>query len=376
MGDKFLWWHLFPNHASNDVRQAGATWKTKNTSSYKGSKQTIILVIGETIRNDFMNECNGPKKIRRVAEGALVACDVTSGADSTAYSVPLLISRELPGHKSRISSDSTFESALGEAGFESYWIGAQFAKIAYPDAKHQIFNIDSDRDLQLLPHFSSAMSTLHNRKVIVLHAYNAHAPYCIRYDKSQAPYKTQCADLSYHYTKNNLNNFIPEYANAIDASVAFLNTVIEIANSTPGEVFLVFAPDHGENFFDDDRSIYGHELTHPTRWDSHVPLVFWANHTWKNSHESEWENLRQQIHRPLMHADVIPTIMAAADVSYDDPRRGTAIDLLHDHVPERNRIVQSIPGNTITWQAMVAEAQKNHRQVPEDFAPFSSLENP
>lgn len=87
-------------------------------------------------------------------------------------------------------------------------------------------------------------------------------------------------------------------------------------------------------------------------------------------------NLQEQIKQPLMHADVVPTLMAAADVSYDDQRKKITVDLLHDSIPPRDRIVQVTPGKTILWQTMLSEAQRKHLQMAEDVRLFRDIGNP
>ena len=344
--------------ASNSPRNHKTIWKVVNKPEYLGNQQTLIFIIGESIRSDFLKECNGPEKVRAVSDGALVACDVTAGSDSTYYSVPLLVSRELPGHVQRVSTDSTFAAALTEVGFDSYWISGQFPGIAWPDTNHLFFEW-SNVDKNLLPQVSRSIGGKRLRKVIVLHANNAHSPYCSRYDQLHAPYPISCKNLNGVPDQESLSLYKQSYANAVDASIGFVNQVIDLSRSAQGEVFVLFTPDHGEGFLDDSRQLYGHALTHPTRWDTHVPAIFWANDAWKQAHASKWLHLKSQIHAQLMHADMVPTFMAAAGVGYDDPRGSEVVNLLETPVPARRRVIQISPGVATDWQTLVNEANTN-----------------
>ena len=118
----------------------------------------------------------------------------------------------------------------------------------------------------------------------------------------------------------------------------------------------MYTPDHGEALLDDGREIWSHALRHPTRWDTHVPAVFWANDAWRQAHPAEWANLASQIDAPLMHIDIVPTLLHAADVRYDD-RRTLPVDLLARKVPPRTRIIQVAPGQTVSWDTLVKDAQ-------------------
>ena len=297
--------------------------------------------------------------VSKLPPDALVACDVTAGADSTMNSVPLMISREMPGHKQRVSKDITFEHALSEVGFESYWISNQSREMAWPDAKYKFYDLNFN-DFNFLPRLSSALSSNFNRKVIVLHAYNAHRPYCSRYQLETAPYKISCEEfmsVSFRLDELSIDRYKLTYANAVDASVKFIDQILKLSSTASGEVFVLFSSDHGENLRDDYRKLEAHALSFPTRWDIQVPIIFWANDRWKNGHRSQWLNLKKQIDKPLMHADIIPTMMAAVNVQYDEQRKGVAIDLLNESVPQRDRIIQTSLGNTTSWSVLLNEAK-------------------
>jgi glucan phosphoethanolaminetransferase (alkaline phosphatase superfamily) len=348
--------YLFPASTTVNPRNPRARW---NAARVEGApaQETVVLVIGETIRADFLKECHGPDRVRPAAPGALVACDVTAGSDGTDGSVPLLVSRELPGHRARVSDDTTAVHALEEAGFEGHWISAQAAAIAWPDASHQVFpNRQGLDSAVLLPPLAAALDRPAPLKAIVLHANNAHDPYCARYDAAHAPYRTECLPLGLAPSPDNLATVRVNYANAVDASIGFVNDVIAALASRPQPAFLVYSPDHGENLLDDGRAIWGHARRYPTRWDTHVPVIFWANDAWRATHAAQWTRLASQVGAPLMHADLVPTLLDAAGVHYDEPR-SLPVDLLAQAVPPRRRIVQVALDATVPWETLLDEAR-------------------
>jgi glucan phosphoethanolaminetransferase (alkaline phosphatase superfamily) len=356
---------LFPQASIDNPRDPLATW---NASRVAGAPvaETVVLVIGEAVRSDYLAECGGPSHVRRLGSGALVACDMTSGADSTAMSVPLLVSRELPGHAQRVSSDPTFLHALKESGFETHWYDVQNHQIAYPDADHQDFAAHIGRDSALLmPRLAAALARPAALKGIVLHANNAHDPYCDRFDPASAPYAVDCARVASTWDQESLREKRLAYADAVDASVAFLNEVIAELDRRSEPVFLAYSPDHGEGLMDDSRGIALHALREATSWDTHVPAVFWANRAWRDAHPRQWAHLASQANQPLMHVDLVPTLLDAAGVRYDEPR-GLAVDLLARDVPARQRFVQAAPGRTIPWKALV-DATRAAGPLPPDW---------
>jgi glucan phosphoethanolaminetransferase (alkaline phosphatase superfamily) len=328
-----------------------------------GARATYVLVIGETVRADYLKECGGPKGIRPVRDGALVACDVTAGSNQTSDSVPLLISRELPGHGVRVSADGTFQHAFAETGFSTYWFGTQAESVAWPDAATRKFA--SGPDERLLPLLDEALGRETGGASIVLHGMGAHSPYCDRFDPRTAPYPDACKQLGSLPAEGALREWRAMYANAVDASLDFVNTVIARLERVPGEVFLVYTPDHGENLLDDRRGLAFHALRKPTRWASQVPAIFWANDAWKAAHPEAWRMLQVNATQPLMHADLVPTLLSAAGIRYRD-RRWMAVDLLVAPVPPRERLVQKSPNVAVRWNELLRDAQS---PVPSWTAP-------
>ena len=348
--------YLFPASSTVDPRDPTSSWRGARKNDAPAD-ETVVLVIGETVRNDYLKECHGPDRVRAVAAGALVACDVTASSDGTDLSVPLLVSREMPGHRARVSSDATFLNALAAAGFDTWWISAQAPSIAWPDARHQVFPNHQGQDAALLvPPLVEALDRRARLKAIVLHANNAHDPYRARYDPAQAPYRGHSLAVGETPSANNVSELRLDYANAVDASIGFVNAVIAELDKRPQPAFLIFTPDHGENLLDDGRAIWGHARRHPTRWDTHVPAIFWANAAWRASHADAWATLQSQVSAPLMHVDMVPTLLDAAGVVYED-RRPAASSLLNGPPPFRERVLQSSLDATIPWDSLVEEAR-------------------
>ncbi len=334
-------------------RRASSTWGAR-LDRPSAARQTFVFVIGESVRADYLKECGGPDKIRSVRDGAVVACDVTAGADVTSESVPLLISRESPGHGVRVSADGTFQHAFAEAGFSTYWFDMQADVVAWPDAASRIFRSGPDRSL--LPLFDEALAKGSGRKSIVLHGLGAHSPYCQRFDPATAPYADACDRLDDAApSARTIADWRAMYANAVDGSVGFVNDVIQRLEHVPGEAFLVYTPDHGENLLDDERALFGHALHQPTRWAIRVPAIFWANPAWRAAHPAEWRMLQANASQPLMHVDMVPTLLSAAGIRYDDRRRLPA-NLLAAPVPPRERLVQKSLGFTTDWDSLLHDA--------------------
>ena len=326
-------------------RDSGLDWDARRTAQID-TNELYILVIGESVRADRLAECGGRPAMHSVNHQAIVYCDVLSGSSSTHTSVPLLISRESPGVERRISQDATFISAFNDLGFSSYWLSTQEISIAWPDATQQTNGQGTlDRDM-LLPLFDQALSSANPKKLMVLHAYNAHFPYTDRYPENEAHFPVSVDLGGQKPERTTLDQWWNAYDNAVNESMKFLDMVIDRSKDAPGHVFIMYTSDHGENMLDDERDLTDHALTFPPRWDTTVPAIIWANDQWRRDNSEKYERLLQNKDRPLMHLDLIPSFLGAANITYKDDRT-LPVDLGAALVGERIRIVQKRLGEIV-----------------------------
>ena len=336
---------LFPDAAVNP-REGAVAWDAERASVIDES-ELYVLVIGESVRPDRMAECGGRKGMHSIDPDSIVYCDVLSGSSSTYTSVPLLISRDNPGLDRRISKDASFISAFGQLGFSTYWLSSQELSIAWPDAEHQKIGsgqLDEDR---LMPLVEQALSSAASKKLLVLHAYNAHFHYIDRYRQDEAVFPVKVNLRNEIPSRAHLDQWWNAYDNAVNESMKFLDILITRLKAESGRVFLMYTSDHGENMLDDDRDLTDHALTFPTRWDVTVPTVIWSNQRWRENNTGKHEFLQRNLQRPLMHLDLVPTLLGAADIVYRD-ERSLPVDLTSEVVGKRERIVQKRLGEVIS----------------------------
>lgn len=346
-----------PDWERASPRDRFATWGAHRTIS-PDQRETYVLVIGESVRADRIPGCGGRPQVSPPPADALLFCDVLSGAGATHASVPLLLSRGLPGARERVPHDGTVAKAFEAVGFETFWFSVQERLIAWPDARSQALAPVGARDrTALLPLLDQALARPEPRKFIVLHAYNAHSPYGERYDPQRAPFKVDRSRMpGPRPTRGALDQWWNDYDNAIDESMRFLQEVVARVQREPGEAFLLFTPDHAENMLDDARNLTDHALKRPTLWDTHVPLVAWSNAAWRSAHAARWQQLAANRTAPLMHMDVVPTLLGAAGIAYQEPRT-LPVDLTARAVPPRARFAHLRAGQVVTLDALRQEAQ-------------------
>ncbi|MEJ8848425.1 phosphoethanolamine transferase [Variovorax rhizosphaerae] len=333
-------------YAATNPRLASASWGASRLPGVHPQKETYILIIGESVRADRLGACGGPRQVG-MEHDAIIYCDVTSGSSSTHTSVPLLISRDMPGGAYRVSKDATFMKAFEEAGFRTWWLALQERGIAWPDADTDMFLSPKRTDREaLLPSLRSALADSASRKLIVLHAYGAHFSYCDRYDPATAAFQADCSKLSQFPNDSTLPEFLRAYDNAVAESLRFVDAVISEAAQAGGASFVMYTPDHGENLLDDERKLFQHALKDPTHWDTRVPAVMWASDEWRAGNAARWERLRANHGAKAMHADLVPTLLNAAAIRYVDERQA-AIDLGATSPPARIRWVMRRLGEKV-----------------------------
>ena len=327
-------------------RSRGASWNARRAMAAPPGNETYVLVIGEGLRADRLKACGHSRPVA-MTKPAIVYCDVMAGSSSTHTAVPLLVSRDMPGSTIRVSSDATFLKAFEESGFRTYWLSVQGASIAWPDAQVEKYADvrGTDRD-DLLPLLGEALAEPASRKLIVIHAYGAHAPYCSRYKPAEALVRVDCASAGPVMTYEKRDLWRDAYDNAAAESLAFVDAVITELESLPGQAFLAYTPDHGENLMDDERRLFAHSLKEPTRFDTRVPFIFWASGEWQTANAAKWAKLQSQSAIPAMHADLVPTLLGAASIEYVDKRR-EPVDLTRSAPATRTRLVLQRLGVTV-----------------------------
>ena len=301
-------------------RSPDATWSASRAGG-ETHRETVVIVVGESVRADRLADCGGHPAVDTRHE-VVVYCDVTSGSSSTHTSVPLLLSREMPGAAFRVSRDATALQAFEEVGFRSYWLGMQGPTVAWPDADVERYvEMGPPARKSLLPMLRWALAQPEPRKVIVLHTYDAHYPYCDRYDAREAPLAVDCRRLGLEPTVPKRPLWLMAYDNAVVESMRFLDAVMDELEASGGEAFLAYTSDHGENLLDDERLLFNHSLSQLTRYDTRVPMIFWDNAAWRRSHPAESQRLAANRGLPAMHADLVPTVLGAHGIHYDEPRK-------------------------------------------------------
>lgn len=292
--------------------------------------QVVILVIGESVRPDHLG-INGyardtTPELAKVGPALMSFSNVASTTNYTAGAVPNLVRRAVAG------GNATLVSVFREAGFRTAWFSNQQTDIFTPQADLSDFS-DTEwhqgfrQDLDLLPLLDSCLKQCGERQLIVLHMYGSHFPYDARYVRRDQVFTPIFRDVGYATAAPQFKReLINSYDNTLLAGDRFLAGVIARARASAKPAVVLFTSDHGENLYDDDRQLFMHIGPHPSRADTMVPMLFWANAAYAGSHADKIGAMRAQLGAPVNHLAVMPTLLDLAGVTYDgkDPAQSLA----------------------------------------------------
>lgn len=262
-----------------------ATLRTEVAADSIG--RTIIAVIGETARADrwqlygFGRETNPRLSVR---DGLVTVKHPVTQSNTTHKSVPMLLTplnaetfEQLPYTKSLIT-------AFKEAGYSTAYFSNQPPNGSYNqhigEEADTVFFFEreagcKDMDVKLADLTASWLEKDTSKlRLIVLHTYGAHFPYTDHYTPDQTVFSP---DSPLQAKASNRESLLNAYDNATIAVDMALDSLISILSSQSHRSALIYAADHGEDIFDDNRGKFLHASPIPTAWQIYVPMIVWTS---------------------------------------------------------------------------------------------------
>ena len=113
----------------------------------------------------------------------------------------------------------------------------------------------------------------------------------------------------------------------------------------------VFTSDHGENLFDDERQLFMHAQSGPTRYDTHVPLLVWMNEPYRRAHPAVLAALQANLTRPVSHASVFTSVLELGAVAWNgsEAHRSFASSA---YAPGQRAVALDLSGNTVPYESL------------------------
>lgn len=251
------------------IMTTGSVWKPV---SLPDQHKTYILVIGESVRRDYMHAFGGkyPNTPWLDNTPATLFTHYISAGPSTVLSLTNTLARSR-GNAAELNNNIV--TLASRAGFETWWISNQGRKghfdspvaLIGESADHPYFTKSAssdDRayspDDQLLPQLDAALKQGDGKKFIVLHLMGSHPQACVRtrdqYDIDAGAKEISC------------------YIKSITMTDTLLGQIHEMAERDGGDWSMMYFSDHGLSYI--NKGMASAYLTHgdKTRENYDVPF--------------------------------------------------------------------------------------------------------
>mgnify|MGYP000621655918 CR=1 FL=1 len=300
------------NAASENYREVSRDFKFDARSEHSATAPEVyVMVVGETARAHNFSLYGYPRNTNPLLSktpGIKAFPNVTTQSNTTHKSVPMLLSAASAEDFERLFHEKGILAAFKEAGFHTVFISNQLPNHSFidflgeqADEYYFLKKEDAsqgnhyDEDLlqkldEILP-LADASSSAHyhyryRKLFVVLHSYGSHFNYQERYPRSFAYFKP---DSRSEAKPENRCDLLNAYDNTIRYTDYILHGIIErlqkwegVQTKTDGVYdqptsAMLYTSDHGENIFDDERSLFLHAAPKASDYELHVPFIIWTS---------------------------------------------------------------------------------------------------
>ena len=300
------------NAASENYREVSRDFKFDARSEHSATAPEVyVMVVGETARAHNFSLYGYPRNTNPLLSktpGIKAFPNVTTQSNTTHKSVPMLLSAASAEDFERLFHEKGILAAFKEAGFHTVFISNQLPNHSFIDFlgeqadEHYFLKKEDasqgnhyDEDLlqkldEILP-LADASSSAHyhyryRKLFVVLHSYGSHFNYQERYPRSFAYFKP---DSRSEAKPKNRRDLLNAYDNTIRYTDYILHGIIErlqkwegVQTKTDGVYdqptsAMLYTSDHGENIFDDERSLFLHAAPKASDYELHVPFIIWTS---------------------------------------------------------------------------------------------------
>lgn len=281
------------------------SFKAKQNSENK-EDELYILVIGETARRHNFHLYGYPRETTPeldMLKNLVPFTNVNSAATLTLLSLPQIITRASPEQFDLQYKEKTIVDVFQEAGYYTAWIGVQnmfipivkrlnsvcdntfFSKSGIGSG--QLYDMDILKNIQEI-----AADKTHSKKLIIIHSLGSHFRYSNRYPANFAKFTPTISNSGYSdISLKHQNELVNSYDNSVLYTDYFLSSLITVAEKTSSISGLIYLSDHGENLYDDSKSIF-HGGEKPTHYEYEIPFLVWYSQSYKALYPKKVEALK------------------------------------------------------------------------------------
>lgn len=395
-GDYKLKYDVFPINVYYNLHFAVKKWnrsmmylQTSKDFKFDAQKTTnannreiYVLVVGEAGRAvnwslwGYDRETN---PLLSQVQGLVIYPDAITQANATHKSVPLILSAANAENFDVIYHQKSILEAFKEAGFTTIFLSNQTPNRTFTDYfaaeadYHQNIRpassggilTENNYDTHMLPLLQHYIDSLPGNLFVVMHTYGSHFNYLERYPKEFAHF---LPDESTEIEVKNRRQLVNAYDNSIRYTDFFLNSLIQILDSTGSCTALYYSPDHGEDMLDDNRKRFLHASPHPTYYQLHIPLFLWFSENYREQFPHQYETAVSNSPKPVSTRVAFHTMLDIAGIQ--TPWLDSTFSLVNPQFKTRSRMYLTDHDKPIMWynsglkkedKAMVEKNHLDHR---------------
>lgn len=322
----------------------------------KEEKETIVIVVGESLRRDHLEYYGYNKETTPLLKKEELICytDVISPANQSVISLKRIFSlaeyKDITGYLKHPSLIKVFK----EAGFKTYWISTQRiygffdSEISYiaKEADEVIFEDYNGLDEQLFKPYKKVLSKKNNKKIIFLHIMGNHFSYKKR------------THSDFFYFDNNKGNKKQQLINQYDDSVRYNDFVLsfflnELKKIKGEKSFLMFS-DHGESLFDSGENLAFHSSIKPSKSEFNIPLVLWLSKEVKDNYPNRYQQVIQNKDKPIILSDFFHALPFLYGIEFSKLNKEKAF-FNKTYVPVLNRKVLNPERSILKYDTLISK---------------------
>jgi lipid A ethanolaminephosphotransferase len=324
---------------SDDARQAtqarvrvGADARLAAVWQSRSRPVLFVIIVGETARADHFS-LNGYERDTSpdLSRFDIVNFpDVTSCGTATEVSLPCMFSQRGREQydKGRIRREEGLLNVLATAGLRVLWRDNQSGCQGVCDGKgievqglqhSQVPGLcgkDDCYDEVLLHELPASLPHDGQSQVVVLHLLGNHGPaYSSRYPRRFRRFTPTCDTgelrrCSREEVVNSYDNALVYTDHVIAETIRFLQD-----QSRHFDTALLYVSDHGESLGEHGLYLHGIPYAIAPREQTHVPMVAWLSHEFRDSMQVDESCLRRVAQRPASHDNLFHSVLGILNVT-------------------------------------------------------------
>ena len=316
-----------------------------NKKSKTNEPEIHVLVIGESSRKNNWSLYGYERKTTPLLEkrdDLIIYDSIISNWPLTQMAVPLIVTdatiRQVYGFTLNVNvlNRPSIIHAFKEAHYKTFWITNQ----AFDRFAGNINSLANDADITLYStqRYDYSLIELLRKQIkkeglnqsmfVVLHTKGSHFQYENRYPKYFENFNNQ----NYKHSEQKV---IDDYDNSILYTDYFLSGLIDYLTQLNVNSSITYISDHGENLYDDDRKLFGHNFSN--RYDLPIPMIIWMSKKYKDTYPNKRRYAILNRHRKADFCNIFYTLLDMADLTY--PEMKESYSLISENFIEHDRYI-------------------------------------